>query len=752
MYLKVLITNWLGQIEYVPVEITVRDVNDNSPQFESGVTFNVSGEVSVDSTGYKVLALTRIHDADISDVGKVHVSLENCFYTSRPGLLLTKSTGTNRSHRYPLCSAKSMRLELDSTGMLSVTLSIDELSSFLRETTDYFIGSLSGGGQSDPIIDFYLELAARDSNDLHVSVARARLELTLRGPVQPASKQHLVFKRDLATVTPSQNVHYGFKQAIYRVDLSELATSSQELIRLFNEFVWLDPDGNLHSFAPFELHFATSRGSEHVQVEANFGTVYLNQTEQVLFDVEITCRPLKRPQTVNPSQFSNVKLHSTTRLIVSIKPNELDPGSIIKRRIWTTDVLEAELAENSPIGTFLTLNSQPRRLLFDETLKLIPTSSYTLVFVTSSEEFDVEPSTGVVRSRVEVDHESQELYEMRIGVCMSTSTVLGTTDERTLLSTSSCFKHELTVRVNITNRNDNEPRFLVAKNQSTLTVLTPGEMVRAMTLFRFTAVDADEPDELSFELVLASLSDRSVLDWFELFESRGIRLSELGYDSVTKMTYAGDIELVVQVSDGLFSNRHTFWLKINHLDNKSIRSNPLAPIVLNLDIDENVVDAQCLSVSLQQTLSEYLNEAGQSVSEFELANYEAEFRVDTSGALWLRANASLDREQRDVYELLIRTRVLFSRHVEHVPSQFRVLVRLGDVNDNAPGFVGLERSRHVTLLWTDFVQSSRVKPVFTLRAIDPDLNDKITYSLHFKHTNLDIFQVCQGLSFPHRLL
>jgi hypothetical protein len=280
-----------------------------------------------------------------------------------------------------------------------------------------------------------------------------------------------------------------------------------------------------------------------------------------------------------------------------------------------------------------------------------------------------------------------------------------------------------------------------------------------MTLFKFNAFDLDdeETDEkkLDFELIHAKLGNSSILDWFDLFTSNhsgGIKLTDLGYERLTKPSSNPQetIELIVETSDGLFSNRISFHFNVNRLDSSSRRTsrsntspNHLAPILLNLEVEEESTTSKLLVPSLHQTLTEYLNvEPDSFVAFFDLLNYETEFRIDDDDhALWVRSTARLDREARDNYELFIRPRVLFAaKHVEHMPAQFRVLVKLADVNDNAPKFVGIE-SLDRTLLWTDFVQSTRLKPVLKIRAVDADLADKLTYHIDYSTTQLDIFQV-----------
>jgi hypothetical protein len=165
---------------------------------------------------------------------------------------------------------------------------------------------------------------------------------------------------------------------------------------------------------------------------------------------------------------------------------------------------------------------------------------------------------------------------------------------------------------------------------------------------------------------------------------------------------------------------------------RSIGSNPVAPVIATLELAE----AALLLPSLHATLSDYLAVAPSSfVAHFELTNFEAEFEVDAAGALLRRA--PLDPL---AYELVVRTRLVFSRHVERVPSQFRVLVKAGRLNHHAPAFVGLD-FLDPTVMWTDLAQSSRLKPVLTVKALDLDDHDRVAYALDLGLSDLEIFQV-----------
>ena len=413
--LTVLITNWLGQIEYVPVEITVRDVNDNEPEFESSPVFNVSTEIAIESaSGYKVVALTRLYDSDEVDREKLSIKTEACFYLGR-GLLIKKQL-----FNYPLCESKSLRLDLDPTGLVSATINLDELSRFLHNSTDFF----NSRSRFDPSIVFYLDLSARDSStDLsRKTLSRARFEIVLKRPPRQLvyKKRHIV-----GSNSNRRQIMFGFKQPVYRIELNEIVTD-RELIRLGNEFVWTSGSNtsNFYSFKPFELQFESTNNL--VYVEPNFGLVYLNETarSEFLIDVEIRCRVLRPPTASLSGNDDDVTLYPTTRLIISVRGDderENEVEALLRRRIWRSNSIEARLPENSPVGSFLSFDAVASisELLFDETFDLIPKFEYSVVYSTlDSVLFEVEPITGVIRAKFEPDFETQSVYDLKLRVCL----------------------------------------------------------------------------------------------------------------------------------------------------------------------------------------------------------------------------------------------------------------------------------------------------------------------------------------------
>ena len=91
-----------------------------------------------------------------------------------------------------------------------------------------------------------------------------------------------------------------------------------------------------------------------------------------------------------------------------------------------------------------------------------------------------------------------------------------------------CFEQTQTIRVNILNKNDNEPR-LKSLSGDELTLNTR-QLMRAMTLFKFR-IDDDDADLNEFKY-------RTFNDSFDIFQMNdhyGVKLSDLGYSYLVNL-------------------------------------------------------------------------------------------------------------------------------------------------------------------------------------------------------------------------
>ena len=224
-----------------------------------------------------------------------------------------------------------------------------------------------------------------------------------------------------------------------------------------------------------------------------------------------------------------------------------------------------------------------------------------------------------------------------------------------------CFEQTHTIRVRILNKNDNEQR--LKPLSATELRLNTRELMRAMTLFEFRIEDDD--------MDLNEFKYRTFNDSFDVFQMNdhyGVKLSDLGYVYLVNLIETNSlIEIVCEISDGLFTNRIEFNLSIN-FEYDDMKSNLIAPILHTIELYENTKynrHAKLLNVSHLVTTMTLEKKT------FRLKNYENLFYVN-GDYLSLRYDVKFDRESCETYELFV--------------DDFRILVKILDLNDNAPLF------------------------------------------------------------------
>ena len=874
--LTVLVTNWIGQIELVSVQVFVRDVNDNRPRFESIVyDLNHTIEMKPEAQGNTEISLMLAQDLDDLDRGKLAYKIEDCFYLGKSSLLLRKpyvpSIGTNPTTNhlnYPICSKQFVELvwgdesaTKKNSQLVKLKVYTDILASYLRNSSDVFIRNASTS-----TISFHMDISVKDSSLLSSSVARVNLDLNLERVAQVESKS--VLKRDsVKSFELSQAFTYGFKQSKYfiRIDSPKQLIKGAQFIRLFDEFVWagqkflkdnssLSKKLLLNSFKPFSLTFfikSKANRASGLAIEPNFGLVYLNQTlfdfgsassalnDEFIFELDVysKIKPSASIHEASASQSGAISLFKSARLVFSIARSVMDKqvhaNELIYRPIWKPTQSAYFIHENVPMGSLIldapdkgnpfTVASridsdilkqiQKYTLVQNQPLALV----YSLQANNHSSLFELEPSSGFVRVRFEPDYEQRSFYDLNVVACLANVDSLFEYKANTL-----CFEQVASIRVNVINKNDNEPILKIANsNEFNLDLFNTTELIRAMHLFKFSVEDADgDLNAFSYKLIhtASRINHHGIhghhnrhannessfgqtecnayldaitfnVDSFGLFtlddepKAAYLKLSDTGYENLVELAKNHpahhkcvlEIELLCEVSDGLFSNRIRLGFNI-HLSAASsllaIKSSLIAPIFHTLELDESVERAQnerlanlgqlvLNHLSSKLVYDEIYDEVLDKLVQFRLVNYKDLFWINkTSNDLCLRKAAKLDRELRDTYELFIDTNVndssgseslnevasLIARSKHSIPSRIRVLAKLNDVNDNRPQFYHPVEARmskiaaqhepdlfsyNRTLTWADLLSSNEADPVLSVEASDADsgANAQISYSI-----------------------
>jgi len=451
--LTVLVTNWLGQVEYVHILITVTDVNDNRPRFDR---HNFATDLSLtDLTRSHSLAIMTAFDADSLDAHRLTFTTRSCFYTAK-NLLISKDQA------YPACRralSVTSRSVNGSHQLLGLEIDGPGLEAYLAEASDLFLSEKAS------VLSFYVDVEVKDTLNTWSDVTRLNLNIYLNSSGRVVNQRGLDAVSVVAVAEETDGGdELGFRQAEYfiRVKPGEKLIAGTALIHLFGEFVWRQRDGQTRSAAPFSLKFSRvdeGNSSLHrfISVEANFGLVYLNESlvaaADQLIQLTVGCLVADRQPT------RNQHLHSTAKLVVYIEASL--PGTsrfledLVYRPIWSETHLIGHVDENSPADTWVVSSGASgllcvRRALDEGTLGLMErhgVNSRDLVveLVGGSRQFEVEPRTGCVRCRGEVDYEKQRVWRLEVRVCQNTTAGIG------------CFKQVAQIDVNVVNRNDNEP-------------------------------------------------------------------------------------------------------------------------------------------------------------------------------------------------------------------------------------------------------------------------------------------------------
>jgi hypothetical protein len=292
--LTILVTNWVGQIEYVSLRVNVRDINDNVPiismssfTFNETLDFNAAEDENIDANeSVRSVPLVTVHDGDVGD-NFTH-KIEDCFYLG-VRLLLKKpfvpSIGTNPATNhlnYPLCSRQFIELVNDtSSSTLNLRVYMRELKSYLFNLTDFYLRNETNDCSR---IEFHMDISVKDSSQL-ASIARVNLnfDLVRLDKVKQLNKRYVSLVKTPTTNNNNNTNAYGFRKSMYFIDIkrSEQLRRGAEYMRLNEEFINYE---TISLFKPFSLKFNVNTDSDlgkFIRVESTFGRVYLSET---LFD------------------------------------------------------------------------------------------------------------------------------------------------------------------------------------------------------------------------------------------------------------------------------------------------------------------------------------------------------------------------------------------------------------------------------------------------------------------------------------
>ncbi|XP_061408146.1 LOW QUALITY PROTEIN: protocadherin Fat 1-like [Lethenteron reissneri] len=314
--------------------------------------------------------------------------------------------------------------------------------------------------------------------------------------------------------------------------------------------------------------------------------------------------------------------------------------------------------------------------------------------------FAVDASTGAVRTARGLDREERHAFAFSVQVRDGGSPPLHA-------------ETPALVTVLVVDVNDSPPEFTSPVYDATL--LLPA--YRGVEVLTVSAVDADASSNTNLTYFIA---DGNAAQKFAVGPSSGV----VTVQNVTALERFYD--LTVRVTDGKFSSSAT--VKISTAESKP-SGLAFTREVYNGLVTENTTEAQL--VALVTVTGNRLNEP----VFYRLLNPRGLFEVGrTSGALRSLAAAPLDREERERHELVVE-----ARDERSPPRVARAVVRVRvlDVNDNAPAFVGLPYYAAVR------ADAERGETVRRVTAVDRDAgpNGEVRYALRDDFGRFDVDEV-----------
>ncbi|XP_072211900.1 cadherin EGF LAG seven-pass G-type receptor 2 isoform X1 [Excalfactoria chinensis] len=317
----------------------------------------------------------------------------------------------------------------------------------------------------------------------------------------------------------------------------------------------------------------------------------------------------------------------------------------------------------------------------------------------ANEVFEIDPRSGVIRTRGPVDREAVEAFELLVEA----------TDQGQEPGPRSA---TATVRIAVEDDNDNAPQF----SQKRYVVQVPEDVPPNTAVLRVTATDRDKGSNAAVHYSIVSGNTRG---HFYIDAQTG------ALDVVTPLDYEANKEFTLRIraQDGgrpplsNISGLVTVQvLDVN--DNAPIFvSTPFQATVLeNVPLGYSVIHVQAIDADSGENarLAYTLLEAGAGFP----------FAINNSTG-WIVVASELDREAVDFYSFGVEAQ---DHGSPPMASSASVSVTILDVNDNSPEFTQREYSARLN---EDAAVGSSV---LTVSAVDRDANSVITYQISSGNT------------------
>ncbi|XP_035389998.1 protocadherin Fat 3a isoform X2 [Electrophorus electricus] len=312
--------------------------------------------------------------------------------------------------------------------------------------------------------------------------------------------------------------------------------------------------------------------------------------------------------------------------------------------------------------------------------------------------FTVDTGTGSIRTIAQLDHETTPMFHFHVGVRDS---------GRPQLSA----EHPAEVTIQVQDINDCPPQFSQESYEAVL-LLPTYEGVEALQ------VSAYDPDGEGQSVLSYSLTDTGV-EHFTIEAGTGLI-------TVRNSTFSRErFRFNVRVSDGRFSSTALVTLLVREALDSGLA---FTHSIYSANLQEN--NSNVTTVAVVTALGNRPNEP----LRYTLLNAGGKFRIrPTSGAIET-VGIPLDREEREEHGLLVQA----GREDDRLRvARALVRVRITDINDNAPVFVGLPYYAAVQ------VEAEPGASVFRVTAVDRDKgpNGDVSYFLQDERGHFEMDRI-----------
>nr|XP_055053281.1 protocadherin Fat 3a isoform X6 [Misgurnus anguillicaudatus] len=312
--------------------------------------------------------------------------------------------------------------------------------------------------------------------------------------------------------------------------------------------------------------------------------------------------------------------------------------------------------------------------------------------------FAVDAGTGSIRTIAQLDHETTPIIRFHVNVRDSGHPQLSA-------------EQPAEVTIEVQDVNDCPPKFSQDSYEAVL-LLPTYEGVEALR------VSATDPDSNGQSELTYSLADGS-LDHFSIEPNTGLLIVRNSSFSKERFRFN------VRVTDGRFSSSALVTILVHEALDSGLA---FTHSVYNANIEEN--NGNITTVAVVTALGNKLNEP----LRYTLLNAGGKFRIKpTSGAIET-IGVPLDREEKEEYGLLVQA----GREEDRLRvARALVKVKVTDVNDNAPVFVGLPYYAAVQ------VEAEPGAAIFQVTAVDRDKgqNGEVNYFLQDERGHFEMDHV-----------